>query len=451
MSTPSLPSYVAAAPPSFSRTPSYTAEPQAYEQRLAHNPRLRPRLSGEFTKASKNGGLALRFLSQEEHVALPVYGISDVVDGIVDIAKTDGVHSVDVKIKGVLRLKEVAEGGTVNHELCISRQSLWNKDRDAGPCPSSLSFSLQLPTKFSDGRVEYPLPPTHEVHLSGLPGFRANVEYTVTATVDRGIVKKATSFFPKVNENTISTEFVYYPRSRPAVPLPSAMLSHPKTGWVESPEWRGFESVIPAHVPGVQDIATKLYIPASRVFSLTETIPFHLTLRSSAYSLAAFMPYGPTASVLNPNKQHTRISLFRQSIVDVRNTVVFGTKTDIWRVENVGAGTFQRGNDGTEFLTFKGEVRISDEVKVGSFRAGGLSVRDCLLLAMIPPDVSKSPFKELRLVVPIRLVSDPFSHSLDGHDHALGALGYDAEPSEYSSPSSEEDQTSQHLVNYRDL
>lgn len=70
---------------------------------------------------------------------------------------------------------------------------------------------------------------------------------------------------------------------------------------------------------------------------------------------------------------------------------------------------------------------------------------------MIPPDVSKSPFKELRLVVPIRLVSDPFSHSLGGHDHALGALGYDAEPSEYSSPSSEEDQTSQHLVNYRDL
>lgn len=83
----------------------------------------------------------------------------------------------------------------------------------------------------------------------------------------------------------------------------------------------------------------------------------------------------------------------------LRNTVVFGTKTDIWRVENVGAGTFQRGvscvaslsscdrrvsnkidraqNDGTEFLTFKGEVRISDEVKVGSFRAGGLSVRVC--------------------------------------------------------------------------
>ena len=42
------------------------------------------------------------------------------------------------------------------------------------------------------------LPPTYEVHLSGMPGFRATVDYTVTANVDRGLVKKAAStFFPK--------------------------------------------------------------------------------------------------------------------------------------------------------------------------------------------------------------------------------------------------------------
>ncbi len=85
-------------PPSFSRTPSYSAEPQAHEQRLALNPRLRPRPSGEFTKHSKAGGLSLRFLGQEENIAAPVYGIEDVIEGIVDIAKTDNVQAVDVKV-----------------------------------------------------------------------------------------------------------------------------------------------------------------------------------------------------------------------------------------------------------------------------------------------------------------------------------------------------------------
>lgn len=95
MSTTSLPSYVA---PSFTRTPSYTAEPQAYEQRLALN-RLKQRPSSEFTKQSKGGGIALRFLAQDENASFPVYGTGDIIEGIVDIAKTEGVNSVGVKVR----------------------------------------------------------------------------------------------------------------------------------------------------------------------------------------------------------------------------------------------------------------------------------------------------------------------------------------------------------------
>jgi hypothetical protein len=98
MSTTSLPSYIAPPASAFPPTPTYTAEPQASEQRIAHNPALRLRPSSEFTKQSKAGGIALRLLSQEENISLPVYGIGDVVDGIVDITKTDGVHAVDVKV-----------------------------------------------------------------------------------------------------------------------------------------------------------------------------------------------------------------------------------------------------------------------------------------------------------------------------------------------------------------
>ena len=60
---------------------------------------------------------------------------------------------------------------------------------------------------------------------------------------------------------------------------------------------------------------------------------------------------------------------------------------------------------------------------------------------MIPPDVSKSPFKELRQAVPVRLTTDPYAH--DGMI-VLDSLAYD----EHSPPSSEDDASSQRIANY---
>ena len=95
MSTTSLPSYVPP-PPSFSRTPSYTAEPQAYERRLALNrPAARP--SGDFVKQAR--GASLRLFAQEDNVSLPVYGCGAAVEGEVALAKTEGVTAVDVKVR----------------------------------------------------------------------------------------------------------------------------------------------------------------------------------------------------------------------------------------------------------------------------------------------------------------------------------------------------------------
>ena len=91
MSTTSLPSYVAP-------VPSYTAEPQAYEQRLALNI-LRARPSGEYTKTSKGGGISLRLYDQDERAALPTYGHGTPIEGSVEIAKPEGVHAVEVKVR----------------------------------------------------------------------------------------------------------------------------------------------------------------------------------------------------------------------------------------------------------------------------------------------------------------------------------------------------------------
>jgi hypothetical protein len=97
MSTASLPNYVE---PTFSRTPSYTVEPQADEQRIALARRqLRPRASGEFVKQSRNVDVSLRLVDQESDASLPVYGAGGSVEGTVNLSRCDGIASVEVKVR----------------------------------------------------------------------------------------------------------------------------------------------------------------------------------------------------------------------------------------------------------------------------------------------------------------------------------------------------------------
>lgn len=67
------------------------------------------------------------------------------------------------------------------------------------------------------------------------------------------------------------------------------------------------------------------------------------------------------------------------------------------------------------------------------FKAGGLTVKDCILFSMTPPEAQKAPFIELRQVVPIRLTTDVFSADGTG----IGS-NYRSE-SEYSVPSALDD------------
>lgn len=433
MSTTSLPSYVA---PSFTRIPSYTAEPQAYEQRLALN-RLQPRPTGDFVKSSKNGGVSLRLSAQESNASLPIYGCGSAIEGTVALTKPEGISLVEVKIEGSLRLTEVAEGGTTAHRLCLTKTCLWSRESHTGSCPASLPFSLMLPATFTDGKDQYPLPPTHEVHLSGVPGFRATIDYVVTVSAN-----KSKALLPIKNINSVSTPFTYYPRSRPAVHLPAPLIvTNSLPGVIETPEWKCFETTMKAKTRGLKDILAKLYIPSSRVFCLSEAIPFHLVFTSSSHSLVSFLPYAPVTAALAPTRQHTRIQMLRQSSVDVRNTLIMGTKTDIWRVVSIGEGSFRHASDGPEFISFVGEIRVNPAIKVGGFKAGGLFIKDCIILSMAPPDPVKTPFSELRCVVPVRLTTDPWSD--DGFGHFTG--------SEYSLPSTpEEAQLGSHFTDFQD-
>lgn len=94
-----LPSYDPFQGEVLNRAPSYSAEPQYYEQRLAQADRAGPRPSGAFIKEKNN--VRLRLTAQENGIELPVYGIGEHVTGVVELSKTAGVTSVDVKVRTV--------------------------------------------------------------------------------------------------------------------------------------------------------------------------------------------------------------------------------------------------------------------------------------------------------------------------------------------------------------
>jgi hypothetical protein len=100
MSFASLPSYAETPfiPHIENAIPAYTAEPQPYEQRVAHNRMLRARPSGEFVKKTKDGAVCLRLIYQHRNARLPTYGLAGDVEGEIIVSKPDGITSVDVKV-----------------------------------------------------------------------------------------------------------------------------------------------------------------------------------------------------------------------------------------------------------------------------------------------------------------------------------------------------------------
>jgi len=378
----------------------------------------------------------LRLRAQQDKIDIPVYGSGGVVEGTVELAKTDNISTVEVKVEGRLELKEIAEGGHTDSKLCLDTVLLWIKDDNNPVCPSSLPFSLTLPTSFQyEGRT-YPLPPSHSIKLKGLPGFYASIDYSVSAIINKphsvpNIVPlvKSKKLGINIGNTTVSTPFIYYPRTRPAVPLPSPLV-RAEGGFIERPEWKMYPSLLKANLKAnAQDIHVKLYLPASRIFCASKAIPFHITFESSAYSLAAFLPFGPTTRT-SGKLRATRIQLMRQSTVDVRGTVIHGTKTDIWRVDRIGEGVFRHAGDGATWMSFSGEIEL-EEVKVTGFKVAGFSVQDCILLTVTPPDATKAAFIGIREVIPARLTTDPWTE--DGRGIAM------PQPESLSVPPSPED------------
>jgi len=161
-------------------------------------------------------------------------------------------------------------------------------------------------------------------------------------------------------------------------------------------------------------------------------IPFHLTFAcpSSPAGMQVFAPLAPVTGLYSPRKHVTRIQLMRQTIVDVRDDTSRGTKDNIWRSDCIGEGIFQEAGSGPDWRSYNGEIFISDDVRVSDFKAGGLSIRDFVVFSISPSDIIRAPFREMRQVLPVRLVTDLWTE--DGSHVGFVSMAY-------STPSSSEE------------
>ncbi|KAF5360486.1 hypothetical protein D9756_005008 [Leucocoprinus leucothites] len=424
MSTQNLLSY--STPVSSLRSPSYTDAASLESERTIS--RLRGRLAGSFTKQSKHGHARLKLTAQQEGVRMPVYGIGGLVEGVVELddVKAEGVDSIQVKIEGRLKLQELGEAGDSTAQLVLDTKMLWEKGPDSQECPKTIDFELTLPTTFTtnDGAT-YPLPPTFEVKLKGIPGFTARIEYSVSALINRP--STVPPMVPRVKSKTlgihigttiVNTPFLYYPRSRPSVPLPRTLNWTPTQGFRLTDEWSTNEAISKTKQSHLQDVIIKLHVPKSKIFCFTQRIPFYLSIESSAVSLAAFLPYAPTTGTKN-SKVAMKVEVLRQTTVDVKyeNSTNHHARQDMWRVDCIGEGRFHShlGNEKTT-SAFSGEIAIRDAVQICGFKAAGLSVKDCIVLSMTPPDPVQCPFRDFRLVVPIRLATNVWNADGNGTD-----------------------------------
>ncbi|KAJ7268960.1 kinase-like domain-containing protein [Mycena rebaudengoi] len=266
--------------PSLVSTPSYSAEPELHNQFLAIYARSLPQATGTFIVTSNNNNnVKLRLTAQEDKIELPVYGTGGVVAGTVELTKMENISSVEVTVEGRVKVHETGEGyGRAEIPISVGQVKLWSKTDNNSVCPSSLPFSVTLPTTtLQDGR-SYPLPPSHSAHLEGVPGFRADIDVSAHRSPiipwKHVCLNRSPSPFEtkiEISLRTVSTPFIYRARSRPAHPIP-APLDCGRAGFIARRGWKMYSSVAKANPNegGIQNIAVKFYIPGTPVAPFTE-------------------------------------------------------------------------------------------------------------------------------------------------------------------------------------
>lgn len=418
---PSLPTYSPSSP-----APSYSCEPACGEQTLQHTPsNARPTPAFVFIKTAGKTTVVLN--DQEESAEIPSYGRQGLVNGTICFQNPENISEVVIKVEGKLETI-ISEAGGKSVKLLNTQYKLWtSRESQSSTCPAQVPFAVIIPTCFEDGDTTRPLPPSFHVMYRGVPSLFVKTSYNIHIIVTR-IPHSKVEFWTK--KKHISIPFKYYPRTRayrPILSIPS-FFSTIKT----SPEeWYQASSCMKTRErSGIQPLEVHLFVPAGRIYALTDVIPFHLQLFGNVSSLRELFT-SSLGRVTSADSNRTflsgkppeckpvlRVFLLRQVTVEVkgqkswRNTTIGEGR--VWPMPPLLSNCCPSGSSG--HLDWEGELRVNQDVDVGGFNVANVQVKDFISLSLAPPCPQSSPLLELQLTVPIRLVTDSWGDTtaMDG-------------------------------------
>ncbi|EKM48998.1 uncharacterized protein PHACADRAFT_214550 [Phanerochaete carnosa HHB-10118-sp] len=482
---PSSPPPPAYSPPDAS--PPYASEPSEDEERLDfvaraihHTPR------SVYVKKARRVCVVLK--NQENGLATPVYARHSLVAGEVLLEDRD-VCSVSIKLEG-RQTMALAEGRSSSRVLFTTEFTLWQKGEQA-QSPRAIPFAVPFPPTYTTKSGEFSMPPSFETRLTGAPGLRAQILYSLTIRLTRPPL----SLWKRHTKIVIPVK--YQPRSRPYLPISPGLYPFLSTVKTAPEEWRQISSTVPSCDDSVDPIECHLFVPSVQIYGLTDTIPFHLQINGPAKSLSFLLGLSmPRPASKSPNRRKwsrnpssfkspypsTELSMTvsraypeqaggptptkvldtcAQSPWSVQHPYLFvgGAPEDLaplrparaaqernefvlrvyllrqvsarvnglkaWRNAVIGEGAVWPvggppdidcdGGDGAAWsaLDWAGELRVDKDVETQSFAVGDLSVKDFIVVHLSPPHSDSSPFLEMQLSHPIRLVTDTYRDNPD--------------------------------------
>ncbi|KAE9402932.1 hypothetical protein BT96DRAFT_917878 [Gymnopus androsaceus JB14] len=442
-----LPPYSARSSP-----PSYSARPNDGEEVLAAAHTVYQTPTGSFTARCHRDNVTVTMQEQNEGIETPVYHQQGLIYGtIAHKNKAENVLlRVTLKIEGKLKLSVFGRNSASSTVKVLDESyELWTKTRDAPSCPETLEFSFMLPLTFRQGVKEFPLPPSHEISLTG---FLA-CSYTLK------VVRLIRGPLWNINKS-FSIRFKYLPRRwRSSEPPTSLDRCCNRGGCMlyyetikTSPEaWSEKIAVLRVrNSSGIAPVEVQFFIPSKQTFELADKIPFHIQLTGSEPSLQAlsshlrlkhvannksdirpetfspdfFTAPAPPASQLPPPDSNNVISLSvtlrRQVCVEVKGQVVFKNCVigegqvyplppafeSVTESENPAVSSSLSGCiEPMRFVDGAGDIKCSPEVEIGNFNAGKVKVDHFLVLQIEPiRDQFRSPFFPLQIAAPVSLV-----------------------------------------------
>ncbi|KAF8635979.1 hypothetical protein AX15_000143 [Amanita polypyramis BW_CC] len=421
-----LPDYSPSTP-----APAYSFEPSFGEQRLQLTPRhgrYHPPLTTSILRRLKKATLVLH--GQETDAKIPSYGRNDEISGALCFDDPANITDVTIKVRGAIETT-ATELGTKTRRQLDNTYNLWKRDATHILCPSQLPFSYLLSSIFMDDDREKHLPPSFHFFI---PGFYVKVHYWIIIEIARMGHWKV-DLWPSVQRHSIP--FNYSPRSRPGRPIVdtccflSGIKSLPE-------EW--YQATAPLQTRLLRQPREPLYchffVPSSRIYGLSDTIPFHIQLNGPISSLQQFFPPDalhritsadsaisnppiPLKDKTNSKKKASKEHRSYVRVILIRQVAITCDGGKAWQNSNIGEGVIYPLppppirdvclGAREESLDWNGHIRCNKDVTSGSFATSLVQAQHFLSLVFTPPE--PRTFVELTINIPIKFVSDSYSES----------------------------------------